>query len=79
MWCSGRKWGGVSYEKVIVAVLACHGDGRCVRESDSGWRCKGAQVAVGRTGRKIEASSGSDRGGSGISTGSKVTGQRVEG
>jgi hypothetical protein len=35
-----------SYEKVIVAVLACHGEGRCVGESDSGWRCKGAQAAV---------------------------------
>ena len=44
-----QKVGWVSYEKVIVAVLACHSDGRCVGESDSGWRCKGAQVAVEQT------------------------------
>jgi len=35
----GAEWG--SYKKVIVAVLACHGEGRCVGESDSGWRYKG--------------------------------------
>ena len=68
-----------AYEKVIVAVLACHGEGRCM------W--KGATAAGGTRGlgssrrdrRRVQAAVDVAEACSGLSAGSEVTVQTVEG
>lgn len=74
-----RRWGVEAYEKVIVAVLACHGEGRCVwtrATAAEGTRGLGSSR---RSRRGVQAAADVTEACSRVSAGSEVTVRTVEG